>query len=160
MAVYRNRLRHLRTHCCGTTGERSTIMATADTIPAWIVMFLGIYAFAAAMGELRMPGMWKGMLSDLEQSPGMRFLAGFLTLILGAVIYLVTPWRPDDWLFIAVSALGGFLVLEGILFLAAGERFVTFGKWLMASASEVWAGLSAVLGAGFIFVALSRLETF
>ena len=135
-------------------------MATADTIPAWIILFLGIYAFAAAMGELRMPGTWKGMMHDLEQSPGMRFIAGFLTLILGATIYLVTPWRPDDWLFLSVAALGGLLTVEGILFLAAGERFVTIGKWMIASASEVWAGISAVLGAGFIFVALSRLETF
>ncbi|NCP20140.1 MAG: hypothetical protein GW855_13390 [Erythrobacter sp.] len=135
-------------------------MATADTIPAWIVMFLGIYSFAASMGELRMPGTWKGMMQDLEQSPGMRFIAGVLTLSLGAVIYLVTPWRPEDWLYIAVSALGGLLTVEGILFLAAGERFVTLGKRLIASASEVWAGIAAVLGAGFIFVALSRLDTF
>ena len=131
-------------------------MATADTLPAWIAMFIGIYAFAAAMGELRLPGTWKAMMQDFEQSPGMRFIAGIMALTLGAVIYLVVPWRPDDWLFIAVSA----LVLEGIVLLAAGERFVTFGRWLIASASEVWAGLSAILGAGCIFVALSRLGTF
>ena len=100
------------------------------------------------------------MMQDFEQSPGMRFIAGIMALTLGAVIYLVVPWRPDDWLFIAVSALGGLLVLEGIVLLAAGERFVTFGRWLIASASEVWAGLSAILGAGCIFVALSRLGTF
>ena len=135
-------------------------MATADTIPAWIAMFIGIYAFAAAMGELRLPGTWKAMMQDFEQSPGMRFIAGIIALTVGAVIYLVVPWRPDDWLFIAVSALGGLLVLEGIVLLAADERFVTFGRWLMASASEVWAGLSAILGAGCIFVALSRLGTF
>lgn len=135
-------------------------MATADTIPAWITMFLGIYAFAAAMGELRMPGTWKGMMHDFEQSPGMRFIAGLFTLSLGATIYLVTPWRPDDWLFIAISALGGLLTIEGILLLAAGERFVTFGRTILGRGSEVWAGVSAVLGAGFIFVALSRLDTF
>jgi len=125
-----------------------------------IAMFIGIYAFAAAMGELRMPGTWNGMLGDLEQSPGMRFLAGLFTLSLGATIYLVTPWRPDDWLFIAVAVLGGLMTVEGILLLAAGERFVTLGRWMVAGASEVWAGFSAVLGAGFIFVALSRLDTF
>lgn len=135
-------------------------MATADTIPAWITMFAGIYAFAAAMGELRMPGTWGGMIRDLENSPGLRFLAGLFTLSLGAAIYLVTPWRPDDWLFIAVSALGGLLVAEGIAFLTMGERFVTLARMLIASASEVWAGLSAVIGAGLIFVAFSRLETF
>ncbi|MBB3034935.1 hypothetical protein [Alteriqipengyuania lutimaris] len=135
-------------------------MATADTIPAWIVMFLGIYSFAAAMGELRMPGTWNGMLTDFETSPGMRFIAGIFTLTLGACIYLITPWRPEDWLFIAVAALGGLLVVEGIALLAAGERFVTFARWALAGASEVWAGISAVLGAALIFVALSRLETF
>ena len=135
-------------------------MATAETLPAWIVLFLGVYAFAAAMGELRMPGTWKGMMHDLEQSPGMRYIAGIFPLALGATIYLVTPWRADDWLFVAVAVLGGLLTVEGILFLAAGERFVTLGKWMIASASEVWAGISAILGAGMIFVALSRLDTF
>ena len=135
-------------------------MATADTIPAWIVLFMGVYAFAAAMGELRLPGTWAGILSDLEQSPGLRFIAGFFTLTLGAIVYLVTPWRPDDWLFVAVSAVGGVMVAEGILLLAAGERFVTISRRLVAGASEVWAGASAVLGAGLIFIALSRLNTF
>ena len=32
-------------------------MATADTIPAWIAMFIGIYAFAAAMGETTAPSL-------------------------------------------------------------------------------------------------------
>ena len=135
-------------------------MATTDTIPAWVVLFLGVYAFAAAMGELRMPGTWKGMMQDFEQSPGMRFIAGIFTLTLGATLYLVTPWRPEDWLFIAVSAFGGLLTAKGILLLAAGERFVTIGKRLFANGSEVWAGISAVLGAGLIFVALSRLNAF
>ena len=135
-------------------------MATADTLPAWIVMFLGIYSFAAAMGELRMPGTWNAMLQDFEQSPGLRFLAGLFTLTLGAAIYLSVPWRAGDWLFVGVAALGGLLTAEGIALLAAGERFVSFARRLLGRGSEVWAGASAVLGAGFIFIALSRLDTF
>ncbi|GAB5350207.1 hypothetical protein [Alteriqipengyuania sp. 357] len=135
-------------------------MATADTIPAWIALFLGISAFAPAMGELRMPGTWSGIMQDFERSPGMRFIAGLVALALGAILYLAVPWRSGDWLCIAVAAFGGVLTVMGILLLAAGDRFVALARRARGGASDVWAGGTAVLGAGMILVALSRLETF
>ena len=135
-------------------------MAASGTIPAWIALFLGLYALAAAVGELRTPNTWWMMLKEFERSPVLRFLTGLVTLALGATIYLVTPWRPDDWLAVAVSVLGGVAVAEGLLMLAAGDRFIVFGRALIGRAGRAWAGFSALFGIVAILAGLSRLQAF
>ena len=135
-------------------------MAESATIPAWIALFLGLYALAAAVGELRAPNTWWMMLKEFERSPVLRFVAGLVTLALGATIYLVNPWRPDDWLAVTVSVLGGVAVVEGLLILAAGDRFLQFGRTLIGRAGRAWAGLSAMLGIAAVVAGLSRLQAF
>ena len=133
-------------------------MADTADIPAWIALFIGLYSLAAAVGEFRMPGTWAAMVEDLAQRPGLRFLTGVFVLSLGAAIYLVTPWRPGDWLAVAVSVVGGVCVVEGLLLLAAGDRFMDFARRLMGQGSNAWAGFAALLGAAALFTALSRLQ--
>lgn len=133
-------------------------MAEGADVSAWIAFFVGLYALAAAAGELRSPNTWWTMLKDFERSPALRFLTGLVTLALGATIYLVNPWRPDDWLAIAVSVVGGVAVAEGLLILAAGERFLHFARALIGRAGRAWAGLAALLGVGAIVVAMARLQ--
>jgi hypothetical protein len=135
-------------------------MAHGADISAWIALFLGLYALAAAVGELRAPNTWWMMLKEFERSPVLRFVTGLVTLALGATIYLVNPWRPDDWLALTVSVLGGVAVAEGLLMLAAGDRFITFGRALVGRAGRAWAGLSALLGIAAILAGLSRLQAF
>jgi len=132
-------------------------MAASADIPAWIALFLGLYSLAAAVGEFRSPGGWTVMLADFERSAGLRFLTGLLCVVLGAAIYLVTPWRPDDWLSIAVSALGGLCAAEGLLILAAGDRYLVLARKLIGHAGGFWAGLAALFGVAAIIVALARL---
>ena len=135
-------------------------MAQSGDIPAWIAFFVGIYALAAGVGEIRSPGGWGVMLKDFERSPALRFLTGLVTLSLGAAIYLVNPWRPEDWLSIVVSVIGGIAIAEGLLMLAAGERILNFGRALLGRGGRVWAGFSALLGVAMVLVAMSRLHTF
>ncbi|ABC64053.1 hypothetical protein [Erythrobacter litoralis] len=134
-------------------------MADYSETPAWIALFIGLYSLAAGVGELRAPGMWARMVEDIERSPATLFLTGLFCLSLGAAIYLVSPWREGDWLSVVISVIGGLMVAEGMLLLAAGERFMGIWKSLIGKRMRVWAGLSALLGAAFIFVALSRLQT-
>lgn len=135
-------------------------MAASADIPAWFALFLGLYALAAAAGELRAPNTWWMMLKEFERSPALRFITGLVTLALGATIYLVNPWRPGDWLAVTVSVLGGVAVAEGLLILAAGDRFVHFGRALLGRAGRAWAALAALFGIGAVFAALSRLQVF
>ena len=133
-------------------------MAEAHDLPAWILLFVGLYSLAAAVGELRLPGTWAKMLADFERGPGLRFLTGFFVLSLGAAVYLVNPWRPDDWMAIVVSVMGGLMVAEGALILAMGDRFLGFARALIGRAGTAWAGFSAVLGVALIVAAMSRLQ--
>lgn len=134
-------------------------MAETLDIPAWILLFIGIYSLAASIGEWRTPGTWNAMLADFDRSAGLRFVTGFFVLALGAAIYLVNPWRPDDAVSIAVTVLGGIMAAEGVAILAIGDRFLAFSRSLMGRATRVWAIFSAALGAALIALALIRLTT-
>ncbi len=135
-------------------------MAESATISAWIALFIGLYALAAGVGELRSPNTWWMMLKEFERSPALRFVTGFVTLALGATIYLVNPWNPDDWLALAVSVVSGVVVAEGLLMLAAGDRFLHLGRALIGRAGRAWAGFAVLLGVAAILAGLSRLHTF
>ncbi len=133
-------------------------MAHGADISAWIAFFIGLYALAAAAGELRSPSTWWAMLKDFERSPALRFLTGLVTLTLGATIYLVNPWRPEDWLSIAVSVVGGIAVAEGLLILGAGERFLNFARALIGRAGRAWAGFAAMFGVAAIVIGMLRVH--
>ncbi|HEY6814228.1 MAG TPA: hypothetical protein VI168_01695 [Croceibacterium sp.] len=133
-------------------------MADSAGIPAWIALFLGLYSLAAGLGELRAPNTWWTMLKEFERSPGLRFLTGFAALALGATICLVNPWRPGDWLAVTVSALGGIAVAEGLLILAAGERFLHFSRALLGRAGRAWASFAVLFGLAAIVAGLVRLH--
>jgi len=132
-------------------------MAEPYDIPAWIALFLGLSALAAAVGEFRQPGSWPAMVQELEGSAALRFLTGLLCIALGAAIYLVSPWRPGDWLSVTISVIGGLCVAEGLLILAAGDRFLGRARPLFTRAHGTLAGLSALIGFGLILSALARL---
>ncbi len=131
-------------------------MAQTIDIPAWIALFMGLYSLTAAIGEWRSPGTWAAMLSDFERSAGLRFLTGLFLLSLGAAIYMVNPWRPGDWLAVAVSVLGGIITLEGALILAMGDRFLRIARLLLGRASRAWAAVSAIIGIALIVIATLR----
>ena len=131
-------------------------MAEPGDIPAWIILFFGIYTLAASIGEWRKPGYWASMLDDFERLPGLRFATGLFVLSLGAAVYLASPWQPSDWLAVMVTLLGGMMALEGALILAAGDRFLSFSHWLIGRASRAWAAMSMLIGLAFIGIALSR----
>jgi len=135
-------------------------MAQGGDIPAWIAFFVGLYALAAGVGEIRSPGGWGVMLKEFERGVAIRYLTGLITLALGATIYLVNPWVPEDWLAIVVSVIGGIAIAEGLLMLAAGERFLNFGRALLGRGGRVWAGFSALVGVAMVLVAMSRLHSF
>jgi hypothetical protein len=132
-------------------------MAETADIPAWIILFMGLYSLAAAIGEWRTPGFWAAMLGDFERQPGLRFVTGLFVLSLGAAIYMVTPWRPDDWLAVLVTILGGIMALEGAVILAIGDRFLVFARSLIGRASRAWAAFSALLGVALIAIAIIRI---
>lgn len=131
-------------------------MANAADIPAWIALFMGLYALGASIGELRSPGSWAAMLDGFENNEALRFLTGIVVLALGAAIYLVNPWNPDDWLSIVVTVMGGGMVLEGVVILGFGRPFLHFASLMLGAVNRTWALLSGVLGLVLVCVAMLR----
>ncbi len=132
-------------------------MADAPDIPAWIALFFGVYALSAAIGEFTQPGYWAKMMGNFVSNAGLRFLAGVVCIAIGAAVYLVSPWRPDDWLAIVVTIMGGGMVVEGAIFLAFGERFMLFWRGVLGETSRGWAAFAGVFAIALIAVSLVRL---
>lgn len=133
-------------------------MGNAGNITGWITFFIGLYAVAAGTGEFRRPGFWLKMMQEFRESMALQFLTGMVTLTLGATIYLVNPWNPDDLLSILITVLGAWIFIEGALILAFGDWFLKFASKLMGAANRLWAGLSIAVGLAAIFAALVRLQ--
>lgn len=132
-------------------------MAEGIDIPAWIALFMGLYALAAGIGELRHPGGWVAMLEDFERNTALRFLTGIVCIGLGGAIYLVSPWQPDDWLAILITVIGGWMAIKGALILAFGDGLMRLARRLMGKANQLWAWASLIIGAFLIGSALFRL---
>jgi hypothetical protein len=132
-------------------------MTQAPDLPAWIAFFLGLYSLASGTGEMRNPGGWAAMMADFERSPASRFLTGFACIAVGAAIYLACPWRAGDWLAIVVNILGGVAVAEGVLILAAGDRFLAIARRMIGNAMGFWAAFSVLFGLAAIIAAVTRL---
>lgn len=133
-------------------------MADGTDIPAWIALFFGVYALAAAIGELHRPGNWSAMFDDFAAHAALRFLAGIACIAIGAAVYLASPWQPDDWLAVVVTVMGGGMVIEGAAFLAFGATVTALARSMLGTPpNRGWAGFSAIMGIALIAVALSRL---
>lgn len=131
-------------------------MAQGQDISAWIALFMGLYALGAAIGELRSPGSWAAMLDGFENNEALRFLTGIVVLALGATVYLVNPYDPADWLSIAITVMGGGMVLEGVVILGFGRPFLHFASMMLGAVNRTWALLSGALGIVLVCVAMLR----
>ncbi|BDI61881.1 hypothetical protein [Qipengyuania nanhaisediminis] len=130
-------------------------METND-IAAWIFLIMGIYSIAAGIVEWRVPGTWVRMVDDIAGSPALLFLTGIVCLGLGGAIYLVGGWDSDDWMVIAVKVIGGWMIVEGALFLAIGDKFLALSRAMMGAAPKLWAIIAGLIGIGAIIVAIPR----
>ena len=126
-------------------------MAAGNTITAWILLIIGLYALAASIGELRKPGTWARMMWEIERSKALQFLTGIIVLVLGAAVYLVNPYNPADWASILVTAIGGLMMLEGIAFLAFPDWMMRFARLFMGGGSKLYAGVSLIIGFALLF---------
>ncbi|HSG33458.1 MAG TPA: hypothetical protein VLA37_02915, partial [Sphingomonadaceae bacterium] len=72
---------------------------------AWSAALLGLFALAASIGALRQPGTWRAMIEEIDKSPALQLVGGFMELFVGAAIYLVNPWDAGDILASTMKAI-------------------------------------------------------
>ncbi len=126
-------------------------------LPAWIAVFMGLYAMAAGLGEWRTPGRWARMVEEIERSAATAFLAGLLCIVVGAAIFIVTEQSGGDLLAFALHIIGGLTAAEGLILLAAPDRLLGFAARLLAKGGKGWAGVSVLIGVGLFLLGAVRL---
>lgn len=128
--------------------------------PAWSALFMGLFLIATAIGELRRPGMWHGMIEEIERSPALQMVAGLLELGLGAAIYLAcrggSGFWPGDWLALAMMAVAGLMVAEALIVMAFSDIYIRFWMRKLGTKTRGWALFVLILGAALCAVALAR----
>ena len=96
------------------------------------------------------------MVRDFARNRALQFLTGFVCLAVGAAIYLVNPWNPGDWLSVLITVLGGWMVVEGAIILAIGDKFLGFAARMMQG-GRLWAFLSILIGLCLTVAGLIRV---
>ncbi|MEW9854444.1 hypothetical protein [Novosphingobium sp. M1R2S20] len=130
--------------------------ADLSLAPAWTALFLGVFAIAAGIGELRRAGHWEKMLAEISASPALQMITALIQLFLGAVIYLADPWASPDWLSSAMSVLGGLMCLEALVILSFSDVFTAFWLRRFGPYARLWSWGSLLFGVALIAVALPR----
>lgn len=130
-------------------------MAHTTDAATWSALLLGLFLMASAVAELRRPGLWRGMLQEVEGSGALQLMLGMVELALGAAIYLANPWNPADWLSAFMTVIGGLMIVEAVIFLAFADRYLRFWIPRLGSDWRGWAVISLLIGlwltgAGFV----------
>lgn len=113
-------------------------METTFDPAAWSATLLGLFGVSVAIGALRQPGTWRQMIDEIDQSPALQLLCGFVELFVGAAVYLINPWQSGDLLAMAMKAAGGLMMAEALVVMAISDIY--FQLWLknLAALKRGW----------------------
>jgi hypothetical protein len=113
---------------------------------AWTSLLLGLFLLSSAAGELRRPGLWRGMMTEIERSSAMQMILGMVELALGAAVYIANPWNPQDWLTSLMTILGAWMMIEALIFLVIADLYLRFWMPRLGTNWRGWAIVSLLIG--------------
>jgi hypothetical protein len=122
----------------------------------WSSGLLGLFATFAAIGALRQPGIWRTMIEEIDKSPALQLVSGFMELFVGAAIYLVNPWSPGDVLSIFMKSIGGLMMIEALVVMGFSDLYLHFWLKNLAAMHKIWSGVTLVLGLALVVAGFSR----
>jgi uncharacterized protein YjeT (DUF2065 family) len=130
-------------------------MVDVDTV-GWSAALLGLFGVFAAVGALRQPGAWQRMIAEIESSPALQLISGFMELFVGAAIYLLNPWVEADLLSMVMKTLGGLMMAEALFVMGFSDLY--FQMWLknLAAVHRGWAVMTLLLGAALAVAGMLR----
>ena len=123
---------------------------------SWTSALLGLFAIAAAVGALRQPGTWRTMIDEIDKSPALQLLGGFMELFVGAAIYLVNPWDAGDVLTCVMKTIGGLMMIEALVVMGFSDLYFHFWLKNLAAMHRGWAIVTLVIGAGLALAGFMR----
>ena len=113
---------------------------------AWSSFLLGLYLLFAGIGALRQPGLWKTAVDEITRSPALQIVCGLLELIVGAVVYLSSPWAPEDLHSCIMKAMGGIMMAEALMVVGFCDIYSQFWLRNLAHLQRGWAMFSILFG--------------
>jgi hypothetical protein len=113
---------------------------------AWSAALLGLVALFAAIGALRKQGAWQTMIGEIEKSPALQLVSGFMEMTAGAAIYLANPWVPADVLACVMKAIGGLMMVEALMVLGFSDLYFQFWLKNLSAMQRGWAAVTLVAG--------------
>ena len=130
-------------------------MSSTFDATSWSSGLLGLFAVFAAIGALRQPGLWRTMIEEIDKSPALQLVSGFIELFVGAAIYLVNPWDASDILTIVMKSIGGLMMIEALVVMGFSDLYLHFWLKNLAAMHKGWAVLTLLIGlaltaAGFV----------
>ena len=122
---------------------------------SWSSALLGLFAVFAAIGALRQPGIWRTMIEEIDKSPALQLVSGFMELFVGAAIYLVNPWDAGDVLTCVMKTIGGLMMIEALVVMGFSDLYLHFWLKNLAAMHKGWAIVTLAIGlalsvAGFV----------
>jgi uncharacterized protein YjeT (DUF2065 family) len=132
-------------------------MLQAFDATAWSATLLGLFAVFAAIGALRQPGTWQTMIEEIEKSPALQLVSGFMELFVGAAIYLLNPWEGSiDLLSTIMKATGGLMIIEALVVMGFSDIY--FHLWLknLGAMHRGWAIVTLLIGGGLAVAGMLR----
>lgn len=125
---------------------------------AWASFLLGLFTIVAGIGALRQPGLWKTAVDEIIHSPALQILSGLLEILVGSLVYLSSPWNPDDLLSCIMKALGGMMMAEALMVVGFCDIYSQFWLRNLANFQRGWAMVSIVAGVGLALAGAMRFS--
>jgi hypothetical protein len=114
-----------------------------------VARIAAVVYLSAAVGALRNRSLYRRIWDDLAKNPALIYLAGFIALILGALIVHSHNTWTRDWT-TGVTALGWLALLKGILLIAFPQAVMRASRTFMAGrCARLFPALAAVIGLVF-----------
>lgn len=113
---------------------------------AWSSVLLGLFTLFAGIGALRQPGLWKTAVDEITNSPAIQLVCSLLELMVGAVVYLSSPWDAADIQSCIMKAMGGVMMAEALMVVGFCDIYAQFWLRNLAHLQRGWAMFSVLLG--------------
>jgi hypothetical protein len=111
-------------------------MITAIPFTLNLLILIGLYELAAGIAGLTGRINWRTLLDEIERSPALTFMTGFVVYVVGAVVVL-THCIWTDALAIIVSAIGCIATVEGLLLMTAPGPLFAFSRRLVVNQKSI-----------------------
>ncbi|MCH9765364.1 MAG: hypothetical protein K0U34_05165 [Alphaproteobacteria bacterium] len=126
-------------------------MFDALSLTQGLAALIGLYFLAAGIGLLTDSDGISKMLTDLKEQPLLGYLAAVMAFAIGgAMVAVHNDW--STWLSAFVSLIGWIALAEGVLLLAARQKFIGAVEGLYSSESFLKGMSVAVLIAGVVLL--------